>query len=47
MVNCMVQNANGADDWRVSRRRGSGRSVIDDIDFPMAILAYFFFLAVA
>ena len=25
-----------------SRRRGSGRSVIDDIDFPMAILAYFF-----
>ena len=27
-----------------SRRRGSGRSVIDDIDFPMAILAYFFFL---
>jgi len=27
--------------WR-SRRRGSGGSVIDDIDFPMAILAYFF-----
>ena len=25
-----------------SQRRGSGRSVIDDIDFPMAILAYFF-----
>ena len=24
--------------------RGSGRSVIDDIEFPMAILAYFFFL---
>jgi len=26
-----------------SRRRSSGCSVIDDIDFPMAILAYFFF----
>ena len=27
----------------LSRRRGSSRSVIDDINFPMAILAYFFF----
>ena len=26
----------------LSRRRGSGRSVIDDIDFTIAILAYFF-----
>ena len=26
----------------LSRRRGSGRNVIDDIDFPMAILAFFF-----
>ena len=26
-----------------SRRRGSGPSVIDDFDFPMAMLAYFFF----
>jgi len=30
---------------QVSRRRGSGRSVIDDIEFPMAILAYFFLVA--
>jgi len=27
-----------------SRRRGSDSTVIDDIDFPMAILAYFLFL---